>query len=95
MNNKVFLFALFYRQFRNAYLPVARTGTGMQKRSELPLPLSFSEMFRKLSTYSTKRLSDKTFKMYPNISFQKKKYFEAKYVRNYNNLNSEVILDRR
>ena len=45
----------------------------MQKRSELPLPLSFSEMFRKLSTYSTKRLSDKTFKMYPNISFQKKK----------------------
>ena len=49
--NKVFLFASFYRQFRNAYFPVARTGTGTQKRLELPLPLPllFSEMFRKLS----------------------------------------------
>ena len=44
-----FLFASFYRQFRNAYFPVARTGTETQKRLELPLPLPFSEMFRKLS----------------------------------------------
>ena len=44
--NKVFLFASFYRQFRNAYFPVAKTGTGTQKRSQLPLP--FPEMFRKV-----------------------------------------------
>ena len=47
--NKVFLFASFYRKFRNAYFTVAKTGTGTQKRLEWPLPLLFSEMFRKLS----------------------------------------------
>ena len=46
--NKVFLFALSYRQFRNAYFPIERTGTGTQKRSGLPLSLQFSELFRKL-----------------------------------------------